>query len=109
MARNTVAVMASAIVARLRVAMPELRSALAASQQPIRRSRSAPHQASVFASAVAAGLSDHFASASSQLPSRLNSQATSLSEMAENIAAEILAELAPAAEREDLPMEKIEI
>jgi hypothetical protein len=107
MARNTVAVLASAIVARLRVAMPELRSALAANQKPMWRSRRKPHQASVLASAVAGELSHHFASASSQFPSHLDSHATS--ETADSIAAEILAQLGLAAGQEDLPMEKIEI
>jgi hypothetical protein len=111
MARNTVAVMASAIVARLRVAMPKLRSALAASQQPMRRrGRKVPHQGSFFASAVAAELSRHFASTSRQFPSsRLDSRPTSSSDTVEKLAAAIVAQLAPTMEREDLPLETIEI
>jgi hypothetical protein len=99
MVRNTVTVLASTIVARLRVAMPELHAAITSSRQPARPRRRAPHQASGSASAGACGLSPHFAAASGQFPH----------EMAETIAAEILSQLGLAAERADLPLEKIEI
>ena len=109
MAPNPVGVLASAIVARLRLAMPEIHADFAASREAARFDGHAPRQAAVFASAVVARLSRRFGAASKQLRSRFASRVTPFRETAETIAAEIAAQLAPTVAREDLPLETIEI